>query len=106
MMSLIQTHQQLFILGILLFSLVILLWGLQYWIIQHGKQLLDQFVQYGETFKQHVGKSNLFIRIKYKYPAFFRFFVEKIPTSAFLWLTSDAFIFSYGLYFSFVYRTC
>ena len=73
MMSLIQTHQQLFILGILLFSLVILLWGLQYWIIRHGKQLFDQFVQYGETFKQHVGKRNLFIRIKYKYPRFFGF---------------------------------
>ena len=73
MMSLIQTHQQLFILGILLFSLVILLWGLQYWIIRHGKQLFDQFVQYGRMFKQHVGKSNLFIRIKYKYPRFFGF---------------------------------
>ena len=83
MMSLIQTHQQLFILGILLFSLVILLWGLQYWIIRHGKQLFDQFVQYGRMFKQHVGKSNLFIRIKYKYPHFFGFLSRRFQLQHF-----------------------
>ncbi|MGE8561663.1 MAG: phosphatase PAP2 family protein [Acinetobacter sp.] len=83
MVPLTQANQQLFILGILLFSLIILLWVLQYWIIQHGKQLFDQIVQYGGTFKQHVGKSNLFIRIKYKYPHFFGFLSRRFQPQHF-----------------------
>lgn len=83
MIPLIQANQPLFILSILLFSLVILLWALQYWIIQHGKQLFDQFVRYGGTFKQYAGKSNLFMRIKYKYPRFFVFLSRRFKTQHF-----------------------
>lgn len=83
MIPLIQANQQLFILSILVFSLVILLWVLQYWIIQHGKQLFDSVVQYGGTFKQQVGKSNLFIRIKYKYPRFFGFLSKRFQLQHF-----------------------
>lgn len=83
MIPLIQANQPLFILGIFLFSLIIFLWMLQYWIIQHGKQLFDQFVQYGGTFKQHVEKSNLFIRIKYKYPRFFSFLSSRFQPQHF-----------------------
>ncbi|MGE8557451.1 MULTISPECIES: phosphatase PAP2 family protein [unclassified Acinetobacter] len=83
MIPLIQANQQLFILSILVFSLVILLWILQHWIIQHGKQLFDSVMQYGGTFKQHVGKSNLFIRIKYKYPRVFSFLSRRFQLQHF-----------------------
>ncbi|MDD2946662.1 MAG: phosphatase PAP2 family protein [Acinetobacter sp.] len=83
MISFIQANPPLFILSILLLSLVIILWGLQYWIIQQGKQFFDHCLRYCGTLKQVVRKSSLYRRMQYKYPRFFVFLSRRFQPQHF-----------------------
>lgn len=73
MISFIQANQQLFSLSILLLLIIIFLWILQHWIINHGRQVLAKSMRYWIMLKQHFRQRKLFIRLKNNHPRFLNF---------------------------------
>lgn len=78
-----QAHQQLISLSIILLSIVILLYGLRYWMIHHGKKAFSQFARYWSVLKQYFDQNQLIIRLKRSYPDFFSFLSRRFQQQNF-----------------------
>ncbi|SUD90559.1 phosphatase PAP2 family protein [Psychrobacter phenylpyruvicus] len=78
MMNIIETNQQLFGLGGLLFVVMTALWVVQYVIIGYGKKTLIQLQQYWVSIKQRFELDKRRLQFKTKYPKFYRFLSQRL----------------------------
>lgn len=83
MITLIQSNQQFFILGILLGFVGIVLWVLQHAIIHYGENILAQVTRYWITLKQYFGQNKRLIRLKSNYPKLYRFLSQRLHVQHF-----------------------
>ncbi|ALF60182.1 phosphatase PAP2 family protein [Psychrobacter urativorans] len=83
MMTLIQSNQQLFTLGLLLGFMIIFLWVLQYVIIHYGEKTLTQVMRNWIRFKQYFEKNKQFIRLKKSYPKTYHFLAQRFHVQHF-----------------------
>lgn len=83
MMNLIETHQQLFGLGGLLFVVMTVLWVVQYVIIGYGKKTLIQLQQYWISIKQKFELDKRLFQFKTKYPKLYHFLSQRLHVEHF-----------------------
>lgn len=78
MKNIIETNQQLFGLGGLLFVVMTALWVVQYVIISYGKKTLIQLQQYWVSIKQRFELDKRRLQFKTKYPKLYRFLSQRL----------------------------
>lgn len=83
MMNLIESNQQLFGLGSLLFVVMIALWVVQYVIIGYGKKTFNQLQQYWIRTHQRFGLDKWLAQFKTRYPRLYHFLSQRLHVDHF-----------------------
>ena len=83
MSSLIQSDNQIFILGSLLLFVIIVLWILQYLVIRYAKKLMAQVAHYWVALTNHIGLGKRLVRLETSYPKRYHFFRQRLSTHDF-----------------------
>lgn len=83
MITLLQTHQPLLLLSVLLLIVIIMLWGLQYVVIRYGKSAFMLIKRYWHKFEQYFGVDKRLTHLKNSQPKLYQFLWQRLHAQHF-----------------------
>ncbi len=83
MITLLQTHQPLLVLSVLLLIVIVILWGLQYVVIRYGKSAFMLIKRYWHKFEQYFGVDKRLTHLKNSQPKLYQFFWRRLHAQHF-----------------------
>lgn len=83
MITLLQTHQPLLVLSVLLLIVIVILWGLQYVVIRYGKSAFMLIKRYWHKFEQYFGVDKRLTHLKNSQPKLYQFLWRRLHAQHF-----------------------